>query len=80
MVELLGAFAGSVIGVFLITALVEGVRRAAREYDRRIVAQAHAAAGLTERAGLTGGSVMKGGSATDIAGYVWNNLVHFVLS
>lgn len=33
------AFAFTVIGVFLIVGLIEGVRRAGREFDRRIIAQ-----------------------------------------
>lgn len=45
-----GAFAGSVIAVFIITALVEGVRRAAREYDRQIVIQAQQRLRATEAA------------------------------
>lgn len=36
------AFAFSVISVFILVALVEGVRRFGREYDRTIVCQARA--------------------------------------
>lgn len=34
------AFASTVISVFILVALVEGVRRFGREYDRRLVRQA----------------------------------------
>lgn len=40
-----GAFAGSVIGVFLLVIAIEGLRRLAREYDRKLVKAAMAAAG-----------------------------------
>jgi copper transporter 1 len=46
MLSLSGAFAATVIMIFIITALVEGVRRAGREYDRRLLAQARAQAPL----------------------------------
>ena len=42
-----GAFAGSVIGVFLLVIAIEGLRRLAREYDRRLVKAAMLAAGAT---------------------------------
>lgn len=54
-----GAFAGSVIAVFLTTALVEGVRRAAREYDRKLIAQAPLHSRNAESAPLAGPSAMK---------------------
>ncbi|KAG8933814.1 hypothetical protein FRC02_011136 [Tulasnella sp. 418] len=41
------AFAFSVICVFLLVGLVEGVRRLGREYDRRLIQQARLAAGTT---------------------------------
>jgi copper transporter 1 len=47
----------TVIGVFLITALVEGVRRAGREYDRRLVATARARGAAADKAALTAGSL-----------------------
>lgn len=40
-----GAFAGSVIGVFILVILIEGLRRLAREYDRYLVRNAMASAG-----------------------------------
>lgn len=40
-----GAFAGSVIGVFLLVIAIEGVRRLAREYDRKLVKAAMLAVG-----------------------------------
>ncbi|KAI9637294.1 putative copper uptake transporter [Dioszegia hungarica] len=42
-----GMFAGSVIGVFLLCMMIEGVRRLGREYDRKLVAQAKLRAGIT---------------------------------
>jgi copper transporter 1 len=38
-------FAGTVIGIFFLCMAIEGVRRAAREYDRRITAAAVAQRG-----------------------------------
>lgn len=35
-----GMFAGSVIGVFFLVIAIEGVRRLAREYDRKLLASA----------------------------------------
>jgi copper transporter 1 len=43
-----GAFAGSVIGVFLLVILIEGLRRLAREYDRKLVNAAMARHGGTD--------------------------------
>jgi hypothetical protein len=40
-----GMFAGSVIGVFFLVIAIEAVRRAGREYDRRLVQAAMAAQG-----------------------------------
>ena len=48
-----GAFAGSVIGVFILVILIEAFRRGAREYDRYLVRSAMASAGY----GLDTGSV-----------------------
>jgi hypothetical protein len=53
-----GAFAGSVIAVFVITALVEGVRRAGREYDRTLVKMARARA--AHEHGAADNSITKG--------------------
>jgi hypothetical protein len=62
-----GAFAGTVIGVFLITALVEGVRRASREFDRRLVAEARSRAARSEVAGLTSSLDSKSGGVPCVA-------------
>ena len=44
-------FAGSVIGVFLLVIAIEGLRRLARDYDRRIVKQAMAKYALMNGSG-----------------------------
>jgi hypothetical protein len=49
-----GAFAGSVIGVFILVILIEGLRRLAREYDRKLVNAAMAAHSNGNEAGSPG--------------------------
>jgi hypothetical protein len=56
-----------VIGVFLITALVEGVRRVSREFDRRLVAEARSRAARSEVAGLTSSQDSKSGGVPCVA-------------
>jgi hypothetical protein len=67
-----GAFAGSVIAVFIITALVEGVRRASREYDRQIVLQAQQRLKFTDTVRLTADA--SSGKA-GVSGYLFISVV-----
>lgn len=62
-----GAFAGSVIGVFLLVILIEAFRRGAREYDRYLVKNAMVAAGFGPGAGLNEG-LSRNGSGEDTKG------------
>jgi uncharacterized membrane protein YdjX (TVP38/TMEM64 family) len=52
-----GAFAGSIIAIFFLVALLEAFRRLQRAYDRRLVAQARAA---LQAPGLASGEDSKG--------------------
>lgn len=61
-----GAFAGSVIGVFILVILIEALRRGAREYDRYLVRSAMVSAGYSIDGGNGSGSgLVRNGSGDD---------------
>jgi len=61
-------FAGSVIGVFLLVIAIEGLRRLARDYDRRIVKQAMAKHALTNGNGGSTPVIGLGGKEAGVEG------------
>ncbi|KIY70479.1 Ctr copper transporter [Cylindrobasidium torrendii FP15055 ss-10] len=64
-VKTVGAYAGSVIGVFFLVQLIEWVRRASREYDRYLVKQHTVrAAAQTAMESSSDVKVLSGSSAT----------------